>query len=89
MWGGGGGKYSSYYVWWVVLALGRETREGWPLTVDNEENGDSWSTHERVLPWFVYWIHRAGTIEFCPALAALVSPVKNIIFLTALFYFAS
>jgi hypothetical protein len=34
-----------------------------------------------VLPWFVYWTRRAGTKDFCSALAALVSPVQNICFL--------
>jgi hypothetical protein len=37
------------------------------------------------LGWFV-GLRRAGTIDFCPALAALVSPVKNIIFLPLLFF---
>jgi hypothetical protein len=31
------------------------------------------------------WTRRVGTIDFCPALAALVSPEQNIIFLTANF----
>jgi hypothetical protein len=32
----------------------RETIEGWPmLTVETEVNGDSKSTNERVLGWFV------------------------------------
>jgi hypothetical protein len=33
-----------------------------------------------VLPWLVRWARRAGIriIDFCPALAALVSPVQNI-----------
>ncbi len=39
-----------------------------------------------VLPWLVRWTHRAGTIDFCPALAALISQVQNIIFLTAHFF---
>jgi hypothetical protein len=39
-----------------------------------------------VLPWLVRWTRRAGTIDFCHALAALVSPVQNIIFLTSTFY---
>jgi hypothetical protein len=39
-----------------------------------------------VLPWLVRWTRRAGTIEFRPALAALVSPVQNIIFLTVHFF---
>jgi hypothetical protein len=29
---------------------------------------------------------RAGTRDFCPALAALVSPVQNIFFLTVLYF---
>jgi hypothetical protein len=39
-----------------------------------------------VLPWLVRWSRPAGTIDFCPALAALVSPVQNIIFLTPHFF---
>ncbi len=29
-----------------------------------------------VLPWLVRWARRAGTIDFCLALAALVNPEK-------------
>jgi hypothetical protein len=38
-----------------------------------------------VFPWLVRWAHRAGIriIDFCPALAALFSPVEIIIFLAA------
>ncbi len=36
---------------------------------------------EGVLPWLAHWASRAGTRYFCPALAALVSPVQNIFFL--------
>ncbi len=32
-----------------------------------------------VLPWLFGWACRASTIDFCPALAALVSPVHIII----------
>jgi hypothetical protein len=39
-----------------------------------------------VLPYLVRWARHAGTIDFCPALAALVSPVQHIIFLTAHFF---
>ncbi len=39
-----------------------------------------------VLPRLVHWARRADTIYFCPALADLVSPVQNIIFLTAYFF---
>ncbi len=38
-----------------------------------------------VLYWLVCYTCRTGTIDFCLALAALVSPVQNIIFLTAHF----
>ena len=38
-----------------------------------------------VLPWLVRWNHRAGTRDFCPALAALVSPVKIVNFSTFTF----
>jgi hypothetical protein len=31
-----------------------------------------------LLPWLVRWARRAGTRDFYPALAALVSPVQNI-----------
>jgi hypothetical protein len=32
-----------------------------------------------VLPGLVRWACRAGTRDFCPALAALVSPIQNIL----------
>ncbi len=35
-----------------------------------------------VLPWLVRCTHRAGTIDFCPSLATLVSTVQNITSLT-------
>ncbi len=34
-----------------------------------------------VLPWYVRWACRAGTIDFCSALAALVGQGQNIFFL--------
>ncbi len=37
---------------------------------------------KEVLPWLVRWACRAGTREFCSALAALVGPVQHIFFLT-------
>ncbi len=39
-----------------------------------------------VLPRLVRWARRAVTRDFCPALAALISPGQNIIFLTAHFF---
>ncbi len=39
-----------------------------------------------VLPWLVRWTRRAGTKDFCPALAAIVSPAQNVIFLTVHFF---
>jgi hypothetical protein len=61
---------------------------GWPLlTFKTEANGDSWSTYERGPSLqLVRWSWRAVTIDFSPALAALVSLVQNIIFLTAHFF---
>jgi hypothetical protein len=41
-----------------------------------------------VLPWLVDWACRAGTRDFCSALAAQVGPVQNIFFLTV-HYFTS
>jgi hypothetical protein len=41
-----------------------------------------------VLPWLVRWARHAGTGDFCPALAALVGPVLNILLLTV-HYFTS
>jgi hypothetical protein len=39
------------------------------------------------LPWLVRWALPAGTKDFCPALAALVSPVlQNIFFHTVHFF---
>ncbi len=37
-------------------------------------------------PWLVRWVLRTGIRDFCPALAALVSPVQNIIFITVHFF---
>jgi len=39
-----------------------------------------------VLLWLVLWTCRVGTIDFCPASAALASQVQNIIFLTVYFF---
>ncbi len=67
-----------------------ETREGWPLlTVETEVNADSRSTNEKA-PILVLRACGAGARDFCPALAALVGPVKNTFFLTVkLHYFIS
>jgi hypothetical protein len=54
----------------------KETREGWPLlTVETEVNGDSRRTNERAISRLVDWACRAGTRDFCSALATLVGPV--------------
>ncbi len=37
---------------------------------------------KEVLPWLVRWACRAGTRDFYPALAALISPVQRNFFLT-------
>ncbi len=39
-----------------------------------------------VLSWLVRWACRAGTRDFCPALAALVDPVQNMCFLTVHYF---
>jgi hypothetical protein len=39
-----------------------------------------------VLPQLFDWACRAGTRDFCPALAALVGPVQNIFFLTVHYF---
>jgi hypothetical protein len=39
-----------------------------------------------VLPWLACWARRSGTRDFSRALAALISPVQNNIFLTARFF---
>ncbi len=41
---------------------------------------------KEVLLWMVRWTRRASTRHFCSALAAVVSPVRNITFLTAHFF---
>jgi hypothetical protein len=70
-------------------------REGRLLpTAETKANGDSWSTgnylpvpvHMKgILSWLARWARRAGTRDFCSALAGLV---QNIFFLTA-HYFTS
>jgi hypothetical protein len=39
-----------------------------------------------VLRWLDCWARRAGTRDFYPALAALVSPVQNMFFLTVHYF---
>ncbi len=39
-----------------------------------------------VLSWLAPWACRAGTRDFCPALAAPVGPVQNIFFLTVHYF---
>jgi hypothetical protein len=39
-----------------------------------------------VLPWLVHWACPVGIRDFCSALAALVSPFQNILFLTVHFF---
>ncbi len=58
--------------------VNRETREGSPLlTFESDVNGDSKSTSEKGLPWWVGWAYRG---EFCSAFADLVDPGQNIFF---------
>ncbi len=63
------------YTYYSIVGLIRETRKGRPLlTVETEVNGDSKSTNERG-PSLVGSSYRAETIDFCSALAYLVSPI--------------
>jgi hypothetical protein len=41
---------------------------------------------EGVLPWLVRWACRAGTKDFCSALAALVGPIQNSLFFTVHYF---
>jgi hypothetical protein len=41
---------------------------------------------KEVLSWFFCWARRAAALVFCSALAALVSPVQDISYLTAPFF---
>jgi hypothetical protein len=50
-----------------------------------EAKRDLWSPYES--SWLVQWSCRAGTREFCPALAARVDPVQAIFFLTVHYIF--
>ncbi len=86
-----------------LMAAGGEKRVGGSASVyvrpeRLERDGPCWLLKLRqmgtqrvhmkgVLTLLVRWARRAGTIDFCPALAALVGPVQNIIFLT-IHYFA-
>ncbi len=45
------------------------------------------STYERGIPCLVCWARRACTIDFCPALSALVSPIQNILLTENFFTF--
>jgi hypothetical protein len=57
----------------------RETREGWPLlTIESEANGDLWSANERGPSLAGRLGSSCWYKRFYPALAALVSTVKNI-----------
>ncbi len=61
--------------------VSRETREGWTLlTVETEANGDLWNTNERGPSLMVCWSRRAGTRDFCSALAALQSAQYKIVY---------
>ncbi len=67
-----------------ILEIGKNF---FPLFLpERPERGDSWNTYDRGANLIGSLARRAGKIDFCPALAALVSPVQNIIFLTAHFY---
>jgi hypothetical protein len=44
---------------------------------------------KEVVPWLVRWARHAGTIDFCPALTAVVSPVQKLFPRRTLFHFIS
>jgi hypothetical protein len=48
------------------------------LTVESESMGTHRVHMKGVLSWLLLWARRAGTIDLCPALAALVGLVQNI-----------
>jgi hypothetical protein len=65
----------------------RVTREGWPLLLLNlRQMGAHRVQIKAVLHWLVRWACRAGTRDFCSALAALVGPAQNIFFLTVHYF---
>ncbi len=75
--------------WVIVYVLCKEMV--WPLpTVETEVNGGGGGLKEYkmkgILSWLVPWTLPARTIDLCPALAALVSPIQNITFLTVHFF---
>jgi hypothetical protein len=71
----------------LIQVKHRVNREGWPLlTVKMEVNGDSKSTNERGPSLVGSLGSSCRTRDFYPVLAAVVSPVQNILFL-AVHYF--
>ncbi len=69
-------------------ALPERLERGGPCRlVETEVNGDSKRTNDRG-PSLVCLTRRVGTLDFCPALAALINnqPLKNIIFRTVHFF---
>jgi hypothetical protein len=56
------------------------------LTVDTEVNGAQRAQMKEVLSWLVRWACRAGTKDFCSAVAVLVDLVQNIFFLTVHYF---
>jgi hypothetical protein len=71
-----------------ILLYPRETREGWAplLTVELRQMGTQSVQMKGVLHWLVCWALQEGTKDFCPAVAALVSPVQNSFFLTVHYF---
>ncbi len=64
-----------------------ESREELPLlTVETEVNGDSKSTNKRGPSLVACLACRAGTIDFCSALAAQGGPIQYNFFLTVHFF---
>ncbi len=66
---------------WMLFDPTRETKEGWLLLiVETEANWNSRSTYERGPSLAGSLGSSCRNMRFCPALAALVGPVKKILF---------
>ncbi len=79
------GSLGGWLAGWMIVS--NQTREGWTLlTVKTEANGNSKRTNEKGPSLIGSLSWRAGTIDFCSALAALVGPGQNMFFLTVHYF---
>jgi len=74
------GRISMFAAWGGMGGGARETREGCPCWLLKLRQMGAQGVHyiKGILSWLVRWYCRASTRDFCPALAALVSPVHII-----------